>query len=463
MKNIIPIHTRRILFLFLLFFATLSCTDFVEVPPPDSQLTTSGVFEERATAHAAMTAIYSKMRDTGLLTGAPQGLSCLLGVYTDELHYFGSTQGAPWAFYNNALLASNSDIAALWNSTYNQIYAVNAVLEGVALSKGLPQSDKEQLKGEALFVRGLLHFYLAQLYNGVPYIKTTDYEANAVAPRLSVDEVMTQAKADLYEAINLLPEDYVTLNRVRPNKYAGYAVLAKICLYKSEWDEAGNAASAVLNNTALYPYEEDIQNVFQSGSTSTIWQFSPSSADGNTQEGATFIFESGPPPLVALSNTLVNAFTDNDLRKTNWIKVVTDGTETWYHAYKYKQNLNGTPTECSVILRQAELYLIRAECRARVGDLIGAKEDLNRIRATAGLNLTTAVSSGELIDAIFKERQLELFTELGHRYFDLKRWGKITVILDPIKADWDEEDALFPIPETELDLNPHLMPQNPGY
>lgn len=462
MKNNNTTISRGILPMLLLFLLTASCSDFLDVPLPDSQLTANGVFEESATAHAAMTSIYAKMRDTGLLTGSSQGLSCLLGAYTDELLYFGSIQGAPSAFYNNALLASNTNVVTLWNNTYNQIYAANAVLEGVAGSTGLSQADREQLTGEALFVRGLLHFYLAQLHDGVPYIKTTDYIANATAQRLPVAAVMHEAKADIEQAIGLLDEHYATPNRVRPNKYAAYAVLAKICLYNGEWDEAGNAASAVLNATELY-HEEPIQNIFLAGSASTIWQLSPSSGNGNTQEGATFIFASGPPPGVSLRNELVNAFGDSDLRKVHWMKAVTNGTDTWYHAYKYKQNASGTSTEHSVLLRLAELYLIRAESRARVGELIGAKEDLNRIRMTAGLGNTTAAGSEAILEAILKERQLELFTELGHRYFDLRRFGRINDVLAPIKPDWQATDAVFPIPETELDLNPNLAPQNQGY
>lgn len=462
MKNCIAILIRSLLIALLLFGTVSSCTEFVDVPMPDSQLTAQGAFEESATAHATMTSIYAKMRDTGLLTGSSQGLSCLLGTYTDEMLYFGSLQGAPSAFYNNTLLASNTSAATLWNSSYNQIYAANAVLEGVSRSAGLSQADKDQLTGEALFVRAFLHFYLAQLYDGVPYIKTTDYIANAAAQRLSVAQVMAAAKADIEQAIGLLGEDYATPSRVRPNRYAAYAVLAKICLHNGEWDEAGDAASAVLNATQLYQ-EETIQDTFLSGSKATVWQFSPSSGDGNTQEGETFIFASGPPPGVSLRNELVSAFSDADLRKAHWIKAVTNGTDTWYHAYKYKQNASGSSTEHSIVLRLAELYLIRAESRARAGELIGAKEDLDRIRTTAGLPNTAAVGSEALLEAILKERQLELFTELGHRYFDLRRFGRINDVLSPIKPDWQATDAVFPIPETELDLNRNLAPQNQGY
>ena len=119
--------------------------------------------------------------------------------------------------------------------------------------------------------------------------------------------------------------------------------------------------------------------------------------------------------------------------------------------------------EYSIILRLGEMYLIRAEARAHTGDLIGAKEDLNTIRHTAGLEDTSAVTQDEILNAVLQERRLELFTEFGHRFFDLKRFNKIQPVLSAVKPGWDIHDDLFPIPEAELNLNPNLKPQNPGY
>lgn len=159
----------------------------------------------------------------------------------------------------------------------------------------------------------------------------------------------------------------------------------------------------------------------------------------------------------------MSAFSPNDLRKTHWTKAVTDGTTTWYHPYKYKYSDTDSSKEYSIVFRLGEMYLIRAEARANSGDLTGAKEDLNKIRNTAGLLDTDAISQTEILDAILQERQLELFTEFGHRFFDLKRFNKIQSVLSAAKTGWDTHDALFPIPETELNLNPNLKPQNSGY
>ncbi|MFV8351737.1 RagB/SusD family nutrient uptake outer membrane protein [Flavobacterium sp. XS2P14] len=451
-----------VLWIVVLTITMTACDSFVDVDLPNSQLTANAVFEEKATANAAMTDIYSKIRDAGLLTGSPNGLSHLLGSYTDELSFYGTLPSGS-AFYNNSLIASNPDVKDLWNNSYNQIYAANAVIEGVAHSVKLATVDRDQLTGEALFVRALLHFYLAHVYGNVPYITTTDYAINRVAVRIPVVTVYANAKADLEQAITLLPTDYLTPDRVRPNKYSAHALLSRLNLYAGLWNEASNQASAVLNNTGVYVYEEDLDKIFLKESTSTIWQLAPGFSGGNTLEALTFNFTGGPPPISALTNDFMDAFAAADQRKAHWTQAVTDGTTTWHHPFKYKYSNTGISNEYSIIFRLGEMYLIRAEARAHSGDLIGAKEDLNTIRHTAGLADTPAGTQDEILDAILQERRLELFTEFGHRFFDLKRFNRIQPVLSIIKPGWDSHDVLFPIPEAELNLNPNLLPQNPGY
>ncbi|MDO5969574.1 RagB/SusD family nutrient uptake outer membrane protein, partial [Flavivirga aquimarina] len=119
--------------------------------------------------------------------------------------------------------------------------------------------------------------------------------------------------------------------------------------------------------------------------------------------------------------------------------------------------------EYPVVFRLAEQYLIRAEARAELGKISEAQSDLNVIRNRAGLGNTTASTKEALRDAILDERQVELFTERGHRWFDLKRRGEAADVLAPLKPSWQDTDVLFPIPESELLLNPNLLPQNDGY
>lgn len=450
-----------VLSLFVLL-SLMGCDNFVDVETPNSQLTGITVFEDRTTANAALISIYAKLRDGGMIAGNANGSGVCLGLYADELTYYGATDDNTSFIFNNTMLATTAIASQLWNESYQQIYSANAVIYGCENSTGLSTADKNQFIGEALFVRALVHSYLVNLYGDVPYITTTDYEVNRLVSRMPTNEVYTNIIADLQQAIALLPEVYVAPERVRPNRSTASALLARVYLYNGNWAEASNAASAVLNNPE-YVWETDIDKVFLKDCTSTIWQFSPNLVVNNADEASVFVFQTGPPPFVGLREELYNSFANDDLRKSHWIASVTDGADTWYHANKYKQNTNtGTSVEYSIVFRLAEQYLIRAEARARQGELSNAKQDLDMVRSLAGLPNTTANTESEIIEAVQQERRFELFTEYGHRFFDLKRNGTLNTVLPAVKLGWNSTDVHWPIPETELLANPNLT-QNPGY
>lgn len=447
-----------------LFNWLISCDSFVDVGLPKSQLTNVTVFEDNATATAALTDIYAKIRDKSLLTGLSSGLSNQLGNYADELLCYSTPTNATYNFYNNILLNTNSSVADYWNLTYNQIYAANSIIEGTEKSTGLSLENKKQLQGEALFIRALLHFYLVNLFGDVPYIKQTDYKTNSIVTRMPSNQVYENIIGDLEKSIEFLPEFYTDVQRIRPNKLTARALLARVYLYNGSFSQAANNASALINENMLFSLTQNISEVFLIGSKETIWQLHSNISGQNTREGATFIFVSTPPSLTSLNLDLINSFSNDDLRKSNWIKALSKGTSTWYHAYKYKERLaTASSKEYSIVFRLAEQYLIRAEARAQQGDLIGAKEDLNKIRHRAGLTHTTAENKEEILKAILKERRLEFFTEFGHRFFDLKRLNKLDQTLSGVKPGWNTADRLFPIPQIELSVNPNLLPQNTGY
>ena len=159
---------------------------------------------------------------------------------------------------------------------------------------------------------------------------------------------------------------------------------------------------------------------------------------------------------------LANAFDPDDNRRTHWVGFISPGGEDYYFAYKYKVRYSyDPPTEYLKVFRLAEQYLIRAEARARQGDITGAQADINAIRNRAGLTDTPANDLNSLLLAIEQERRFELFVEWGHRWFDLKRTNRVETVLTG-KPNLDATDLLFPIPLQEILNNPN-MTQNPGY
>lgn len=462
MKNLI-IKYRNLLMMFTLVISLNSCDDFVNVDAPNSQLTTQAVFEDALTATVALTDIYAKMRENGFVSGRPNGFTCLAGTYADDLVSYEIGNSTSESFFNNSLLSTNPSINTLWRNTYSQIYAANAVIEGVNNSSSLSESVKNQIRGEALFLRAFLHFHLMSVFGDIPYIKTTDYIANSKVTRMSSELVFHEIISDLEFALNGVNMSYIDASRTRPNKTAIQAFLARVYLYYGDYAEASNMASAVLNATSLYQLEPNLDTEFLKQSRATIWQLSPGAAGANTYEGNSFIFFTGPPTKFSLTQNLVAQFETNDLRRSHWVKSISNGSQVWYHAYKYKKDIaTSTSVENSIVLRLAEQYLIRAEARAKQGDLIGAKEDLNVIRLRAGLSNTTAVTIEQVLSAILQERRLELFTELGHRFLDLKRLNLLDSVLGA-KSGWSTNDRLWPLPKAEMDANPFLVPQNTGY
>jgi hypothetical protein len=115
-----------------------------------------------------------------------------------------------------------------------------------------------------------------------------------------------------------------------------------------------------------------------------------------------------------------------------------------------------------MVLRLGEQYLIHAEAAAELGNLGTALSDLNTVRARAGLGASTASTQADLLTAIMHERQVELFTEWGNRWFDLNRTGTAGAVLNAEKGGFQSYMALYPVPFSQIEVNT-LLTQNPGY
>ncbi|WP_066223743.1 RagB/SusD family nutrient uptake outer membrane protein [Formosa haliotis] len=455
------INTLNTFFLLLLFICYTSCSDFVEVDPPKNVLISETVFDDPATVESALANIFYELREEGMVSGN-FGLTSMMGIYSDELDYYGFEPNSMEMFYHN-VSASNSYLLQWWSHAFNLIYAANDVIDGVENSNTLNPNEKAQYKGQAFFVRAYLHSLLSDVFGEIPYITTTDYLENDSVVRQPITSVNEQIILDLNLAVDLL-EGYVgSSERVLPNQSVAKALLARMYLYTNNWELAEEISSDLI---AAYILEPDLSKVFLKESSETIWQFKPGDNPKNTMEANQFIIQLIPGQQFALTNTFLNGFEQGDLRLSHWVGSASssDGTTTLYYPYKYKAYITETQSlEYSIVFRLAEQYLIRAEARAHLGDISGAQDDLNRIRNRAGLQNTSANSQNSLLEAIWKERRVELFTEQGLRWFDLKRTGTAGKALEVLKPNWKETDALFPIPESELEINPNLLPQNVGY
>lgn len=453
------------LFICGLVFMQFSCKKFVDVAPPVNQINTKFVFSNDQTATSAVLGIYSTImqQNENFLNGVHSVYS---GLSADEF-VTTSPNPDPDAFANNALLPNNTVVTSnFWQSAYNTIYQANSCIEGLNSSTGVTASTKNQLLGEAKFMRALSYFYMVNTFGDVPLILSTDYITNRSLGRTDSKLIYSQITTDLQDAEKELSAGYPNGVPTRPNQLAASALLARVYLYQSKWAEA-EAESTLVINSGKYQMATDLNSVFLINSPEAILQLAAEQKLFNTSEGNSFNPQfSFLNPRYTLNNTLLNAFETGDARKDNWLKTKVTSTATYTYPYKYKKGLDfsGAPaTEYNMVLRYAEQFLIRAEARARQGnDLNGAASDLNQVRTRASLTPVTPSTQNDLLTQIAHENQIEFFAEWGHRWFDLKRTGTADAVLGAEKSGWKSSAQLYPIPLAEIQVNAHLT-QNPGY
>ena len=467
MKSIYTTRLQRY-FAILLMLTVFSCSDFLDVGTPSTQIARQDVYQDDAAAISTINGIYSEMMfSSGFASGGVSSVTLLAGRSADDFTNHSNSQTAE--FSSNNVTDNNTNLRSnLWSEAYRYIYFANAILEGLEQSKGITASVKQQLKGEALFVRAFCYFYLVNLFGEVPLLTGTDFRTNRETPRSSSTDVYDQIVNDLAIAKDLLAEDYSfsANQRTRPNRWAATAQLSRAHLFRNDWSKAEEEASEIIDNT-LFALEENLSSVFLKNSKEAIWQLIPHEGTINTREGALFIL-TATPTEVSLSNSLLQSFEINDLRNAQWVSSIDVSGNTYHYPYKYKIKSGTTISEYSMVLRLAEQYLIRAEARAQLDDVEGAIGDLDRIRQRAGLplyqDIQPGMSKAEVLSAIEQERRIELFSEWGHRWLDLKRTGKADEVLGLEKgSDWQPTDVLYPIPFSEIQNNRNLLPQNPGY
>jgi hypothetical protein len=443
------------IFICILTAASFSgCKKMIEIDSPQNQLTTDKVFADSASATAAMVNIYA-LFNIAIDPNYNKFLSC----YADELTYVGATQEY-LGYVQGTIAPSNSTNSNFWQTSYFAIYSCNSVIEQLQKASGLSKTIISGFTGEAKFLRAFSYFYLINTYGAVPLNLQTDVNVNAKAARTDSITVYQQIIQDLKDAQSTLPINYVSTERVRANKYSASALLARVYLWQSNWANAEASATSVLES-GLYTPLPATGSAFLSNSRETILAFW--TQYGYVNDNSNFV-PSGDAPQFFYTPAQLSAFEAGDQRKSNWILTTTVGPDTYYSPYKYHNvQDNSTAQEYLVALRAGEQYLIRAEARAQQNNVSGALADLNAIRKRAGLNnFTGGTDKTSVLAAILHERRMELFTEWGNRYLDLKRTGALNTVIGPIKPAWKSSAAILPIPQTEINTNPNLK-QNPGY
>jgi len=317
--------------------------------------------------------------------------------------------------------------------------------------------ERNLYTGDGLFLRALSHFNLLCYFGGIPIKTQPTLDLSSInQARNSVAEVYSQIVSDLLQAENLLPA-------TRPlgwaSAYSAKALLARV--YLAQFQYTGDFTIAALAkakaddviNSGKYTLAPTYIDLFNGNTTESIFEVVFDAQNYNRL--AQYFF---PVSLTGRYEVSPTAEFVQSLRATDTVRFeasIAFDEKSLAYGIKYKDYTSGT--DRVYVLRLAEMYMIRAEAMAFTnGNVEDIRNDINILRARAGLPATTATTIPELKLAIENERRHEFAFE-SQRWSDLVRTKRATAVLGI-----DEKFTLFPIPLSELQTNT-LMTQNPGY
>ncbi len=445
MKNV------KILCSLLILVGLLSCNKYLDIDPAQN-ISESVALTTDANVKSVLRGAYSRLRHSAVYGGRILRNSELLAS-DGEILWVG-TFGGPRQISNKQMFAENEDVRAQWLRCYEVINVSNNVLSALDV---VNESDRDRVKGEALFIRALMHFELVRFFGkqyqagqnntqlGVPIIATPTREINPenFVARNSVEEVYNQVIADLREAAGLLPPK----NGLFAGADASRSLLARVLLQKGDYAGALTEANTVLNNSN-YSLQGTYAAAFNGDTPGSEDVFA---IEFTNQDGLNAMTEFWSVPefggrdgdIEILPGHLALYEVDDQRLALFFESAGATRSGKWNNQFGYIP-----------VIRYAELFLIRAECNARLGSSVGAApvEDFNTTYTRAGLPAKSSVT----LEDILLERRRELAHE-GHRIHDIRR-------LKESFGTWSYNDdkLVFPIPAIEIVTNTNLK-QNPGY
>ncbi len=445
-------HTRILSALFAAALLGAGCDNVLDVNPTASIPSDEALNSPRKLA-VAVTGAYDVLQADDYYGG--DGILVVPDLYADDLDFTGTFTNLG-AIDNGGITSDNASFLPIWQDLYDGIGRANNILAAIPNVEGLSEDEAASAEGQARFLRALHYFNLVNFFGGVPLVLTPTTSTDEVQypARATAAEVWAQIEADLTATIDggLLPTSG------SPNfatEGAAKALLARVHLYQGEYAPAGALAGDVISNYD-YTLVPNFAALFEAKNTAeSIFEVEFTKTDANNLAFYYFPQALGGRYQFAPSADLIAAYDPSDARRPVTLGAVDEGTDDEViYGTKYFRIQNSDDNV--IVLRLAEMYLIRAEARARAGELTGALADLNTVRVRAGLDELAGLGQPALLDAILEERRREFALE-NQRFFDLRRLGLAESVLG-LSAN----QLLFPIPQRELDVNPQLG-QNEGY
>lgn len=402
-----------------------------------------------------------------------------------------------YAKLTNAILYDTYDFAASpddgdMNATYAQLYAIlnnlNNIITRVPSITNGTEKTRNRLVAEATALRAMIHFDLLLLF-AQPYNYTSDAShvgilinlepvlvADSQRARSTVAECYAAVIADLNNALSLFDNSTAVFSSGSTKNYmttsAIKALLARVYLHQGNWELAYQYANEVINtgSYALYTNTAYVTAWTQKNTSESIFEIAVPNNFSGTSLGNYFdvtnVNVTANIVQMAASNDLLDLYSATDVRnQTNFYYSATVEGSTFWFCRKYP---TGSTAATGVkVLRISEMYLIRAEAAAELGNLTQAETDLNTIvqRADLSAEKVTIADKDLLIERILTERRKELNYE-GFLLFDLSRRKLNLVRTDCVAQtcsfNYPSNYYILPLPATTVLVNP-LISQNPGY
>ena len=452
-------------------FALAAGCDKTLTVEPVNEVAAEAAIVDAATARAAMAGAYDALQDDAVVSYYSGDFSVFTDLSADDVRESGTFDTYRQAD-RNQLSASNGTIEDIWEVIYVAITRVNVLIEKLPNVPGLSESERDDLLGQAYFLRALSYHNLAKLWGGVPLRLTTPASIDDAASigRSTLDETYAQILEDLDQAIALIQTDDDPTIATRG---AAWALRSRVLLYRNDW----SGVIAAADSTEAYGYElaPEFSDLFQAeGATNEDifkipytpeeahfmgWYYRAKGYGGRYELAPTCGLVNAFDPSVNCAQTdFMAGWSPDDDRAAYSISVNESSNEPFGSKWA-----TGIGDEDLHVIRFAEVILNRAEAYARLGQLSLAIGEVNKTRVRAGmlplvLGVTVANNQAAVLDAVWQERRLELAFE-GFRWPDLVRTGRAVAALN---LGARPHQVLYPIPQAELDVAPNIT-QNAGY
>ena len=455
------------IYLVFLIFSMLSCSDdFLELAP-ESEANADNFYQNEDDFNTALVGVYANLQSQ-----VSDVYFEMTGYRSDNMQLDAPTAGTQDRYNIDVFqeTSANGIILDAWALLYNGIAQSNEIIsriDGADFSENL----KNQLEGEARFLRAMNYFNLVRFWGNVPLVlnPVSPNEALSIG-RNDESEVYLAIEEDLIFASENLPESFTGDDFGRATAGAANAMLGKVYLTEEKYSEAKTVLEKVING-GQYLLLDSIQDVFDvnnKGNEEVIFAIRYNKEVIDEGHGTWFTVPD-PTTSSVVSASLVNSYADNDLRK-NLIEFTQSGSA--FILNKFYDELSETTNTTGndyIVLRYADVLLMHAEVLNELGyESDGeAFERLNEVRVRAGLVM---VSGAEISDQaafrafVLNERRLELPLE-GERWFDLIRTKTAVEAIEEVGVSIQKYQFLYPVPQTEIEKinNTDLFSQNEGY